>query len=1388
MAERGPFVAHTSLFPRVGEVPDIEASIDAASYRETFGSLIGDSILAFFDECELATGPFVSFTGSVAQTILAASGASLTAKLDHLLGKYEVDRLIDSARVLTREALGEGEHAAHVDQSHRGPGRWFPNVAVALGSALHSALRESLNRIVPRYISTAVATGLAVEEATRQTLGSSPRVRGSDIIGSKPIDGLTIAALVSEGTFAYRAYRIAFPEELGQRGVLRLVTLRWEAPHRGTCWARVVAPSDPNLEEVAHALFGSSLRTPEILVAASPLFGVNNTSALLPSHLATLTARGPLEPGDGTVHVTSGPLADEIAKNQAVDRPVIGATRTDVLRTLGENLAIVRTIEAAGAAFGMGKNPSVSSMAALTHRLEQRFKYLAEASESEALSWAAPAISQQQVLSAVSWGLDREAKRLVDLMGMIKDRSALYGALELPMHVRNAMNHVAMRYAEVALISDASLTANALLATVEDEAAALPITFLEGTLGTIQSALDNARAPKRSVADHASYDVAVMAGREQGLRIRLAALRGRMAADPEGAAAELKAISELISDLQIETETVGTMDHIDAAWQALEDSRSVFASWATRVMINGAQAAGMTYHGQWKAIFARSKSDDPAQRAQARTDLAKLRSDPELARWLAQVREIIDDANTEQIIGRLAVVLAITVVTAGVGDLVAGAAVGWGLGTAGKVAVVATAEAVTSTVLTQVLLDDNHEGSHIVYEFGANLVTAGATRGFGEIAALKQLGKLPAIGGSVVIIAATTFAKAELDAQIANGRSLTRAEIRQVALEALVVAVATHAISPALRPLSARLEGAGFTFGVNRALASKIAAHDAAQLVLAGKARQLHDTRSASDALDYLTRERLWIEERIQILDEVEALAKHEAEDGTSDELPSHRPVSRRFKLKHDTLEALHGELAGRLQDVVAGDLATLVLEPKGAGLFTCPRDHIDTVASLRGTVTRRTIDPTTNTTSYEVAAHDGSVITIIERVDPAMDWISHLRTRLTPDANERLRAQLQAQSPADLMRRYRGSLDAAMRELGSGPELPLRDTVEMFCAGNVPRDPSARVRYSEIASHWPPERRALHDRLIAHAKAQAQVFADALKHGVPTLYAMRGNTAAGKTRAVTNNVAELAGPMQSTTDLQHRSVNPDNFKPELIAATGGRLTSQQVHAESSMLANRLQHELLAMRTTDGTELASILIDKRLANLDDVLAHAQLARETGRKFVLYDVDAPLQTSLAGVLERIGGQNDPVPNYEVVGKGFEALRNQRGAVIAAFERDPSLGRYELYGARDDGARVPVATVERGVCNVHDEALFAAATSKAGDMSDYIATVRLTDDVIAVLTERLPPERRAKVAAILRKYQGWTWKAALDAHSVQRPPLQPDDSPEHQPSASTEGQPQ
>jgi hypothetical protein len=551
-----------------------------------------------------------------------------------------VQKCIDRARPKGVVTVTDGNKEWVEDKIADGPGRWFPDVATELGAALHGELRKSLDRVVPRYLSAAVATGLAQEEKEQKSLLQVNPPQRHHVIPSTPLDVVTIDGLINYAQFDFQGYRATYPDERGKLGTLRCVDLCIEAPKDGLFYARVSSPADASAEEVANALFGEPTKSGELKIVAPPLFGFTDGSKLKPELADALRARGidlNVQVHDWVSAAAKGPMADEIAKNQGASTPSSLSTKGAVLGALDESVAIVPTIEKSGEAFGMGKNPMVSSLAPLKKELADRRTTLANASEQEALGWAGQVEGQQQILTQISFSFATHASRLADLTKMVTDAAVKLGGFNLPDHVREEMHVVAMKYADIALVSKLPGTAKQLLAETEERAGALPITFLEGTLAAIQRSLDEARAAKHSKTEHASYDVNGMQRREQDLKKRLTALRVQVKTDPAGAAKQLQEISKLVQELQIETELVANMDSIDAAWKALDDGISFW--WTglyTQYKAGKLKDRGDALHARWKKIFSEWKSGDPQKQQQAKQDLETLRADPALGEWLGQ--------------------------------------------------------------------------------------------------------------------------------------------------------------------------------------------------------------------------------------------------------------------------------------------------------------------------------------------------------------------------------------------------------------------------------------------------------------------------------------------------------------------------------------------------------------------------------------------------------------------------------------------------------------------------------------------------------------------------------------------------------------------------------
>lgn len=330
--------------------------------------------------------------------------------------------------------------------------------------------------------------------------------------------------------------------------------------------------------------------------------------------------------------------------------------------------------------------------------------------------------------------------------------------------------------------------------------------------------------------------------------------------------------------------------------------------------------------------------------------------------------------------------------------------------------------------------------------------------------------------------------------------------------------------------------------------------------------------------------------------------------------------------------------------------------------------------------------------------------------------------------------------------------------------------THEAYATGPAPADGGPAL-WDHLAKpeSWTPDRREVHEGTLATAHAHARAFADAVE-GPPTIFAMRGNTASGKTRAIAGNIPVLEKAVNKTAGLRHRAVNPDNFKLDLREADLDiPLSSTQVHSESSMLASRFEKMLSGLKRSDG-QPGSFLIDKRLGPVGDVQRLAQMARDTGRKLELYDIDASLEISLYGVLMRPPGGADPVPSFEVIAKGYVAARDERSAVMAVFMADGSLGTYKVFGTDSKGSKKLVAEVVGGNPRVVDQAQFDSwKTHNADEHASTVAAQLLTPQLVEALTKDLPTQFRDEVRAALEPHvkAGRTWKEAVDLHS-QTPP--------------------
>ncbi|WP_444902975.1 zeta toxin family protein [Microbulbifer sp. CnH-101-E] len=261
-----------------------------------------------------------------------------------------------------------------------------------------------------------------------------------------------------------------------------------------------------------------------------------------------------------------------------------------------------------------------------------------------------------------------------------------------------------------------------------------------------------------------------------------------------------------------------------------------------------------------------------------------------------------------------------------------------------------------------------------------------------------------------------------------------------------------------------------------------------------------------------------------------------------------------------------------------------------------------------------------------------------------------------------------------------------------------------------------------------------------------------------PTIFAMRGNSGSGKSRFVNSGGVE---GVESMNDIA--VINPDEFKKLLIDNTKFPVTYDQVHAENSMLAKRVQAELLKQKDVLGKPV-SFMVDKRLGDVEDIQKLVDAAQNTGRKLNVSDMDAPLEISLIGVLMRKPGGEDPIVPFQVVGEtGFKPARENREKTIKFFEDNPELGVYELYGTSHSGDKKLVARVEQGELDILDQSEYVKLTSDPTFEMNELKHTEVDDAEIARITDPLPDGAwKEDVVSTLSKYKGRTWGKAIEEH--------------------------
>lgn len=209
--------------------------------------------------------------------------------------------------------------------------------------------------------------------------------------------------------------------------------------------------------------------------------------------------------------------------------------------------------------------------------------------------------------------------------------------------------------------------------------------------------------------------------------------------------------------------------------------------------------------------------------------------------------------------------------------------------------------------------------------------------------------------------------------------------------------------------------------------------------------------------------------------------------------------------------------------------------------------------------------------------------------------------------------------------------------------------------------------------NHWIPERIGFYSKILTNQMIISGAFSLRVNHFIPSLLVVRGNTAAGKTKAMSRDPLfqtqlEKEGGMQ-------KILNPDHFKHRLkkkhIADLNTFILNHQVHEEGSaffkFFLNGLKKDALNL---------SFLIEGRYSSLEEIECNIlELAKKKKGEVFILDIETPLISSLNRVLIR-DPLNDQCPMTLDIVKGYKASVNYRNKLIEIVKGSSLVACYKL----------------------------------------------------------------------------------------------------------------
>lgn len=262
----------------------------------------------------------------------------------------------------------------------------------------------------------------------------------------------------------------------------------------------------------------------------------------------------------------------------------------------------------------------------------------------------------------------------------------------------------------------------------------------------------------------------------------------------------------------------------------------------------------------------------------------------------------------------------------------------------------------------------------------------------------------------------------------------------------------------------------------------------------------------------------------------------------------------------------------------------------------------------------------------------------------------------------------------------------------------PEMQTTEAYTLAIDPKK-IKNVDYLKNPANWIPERIGFYAAsLIPQEYIQMISLSKRLSDKQPRVYALRGNTASGKTTLAKQRFKNALDENGEITG----SLNPDTMKYTVKTKTTSLilLTNKQVHEEVVRGPLSSYKEAILCKPK-----YSVILDTRLStNKDFNTGVVAAAKIRGGKATVIDIDAPLNLSMMRVLttRTPTGKSPCVPPSSII-EGFKEMRRCRFGIIEQVKNEPVIDRYELIHIDGQGNLHLVAAKTDFVFQVFSETL-------------------------------------------------------------------------------------